>query len=61
MKRRTITRTPEQVETKMIGVQIPLSLHQEIRECAAREHLSASSLFRKLIINHLDAQAGQGK
>jgi hypothetical protein len=42
------------VETKFVGVSIPMPLHRELRMEAAREGTSASQLYRKAIVEYLD-------
>lgn len=52
--RKTTERPDEQVQTKLIGVTVPLPLHREFRQAAEREKTTATGLLRKLIIQHLD-------
>ena len=44
-----------EAQTKLIGISVPLPLHKEFREAAAKQQLNASALLRKLIIQHLDS------
>jgi hypothetical protein len=54
MERKDAARPIEQIQTKFIGLSVPMSLHEEIREAAAREKMSATQLFRKIIVDYLD-------
>lgn len=47
-------RTEAEVQTRQIGLAMPLCLHREFREAAAQQHLNATALLRKLVIEHLD-------
>jgi hypothetical protein len=53
-RERSTPRPVEEVSTKAINVTVPLPLHREFREVAAREGLTGTALLRKLILHHLD-------
>lgn len=48
------TRSDYEVQTKHVGISMPLQLHQEFRATAERQKLSSTALLRKLIVQHLD-------
>lgn len=54
MERKSFERSPEEVETKFIGLNVPLKLHREFREVAEREGITGTELLRRLIVQHLD-------
>lgn len=54
MERKNIGRPIEEVQTRFIGLSVPVRLHEEIRQAAAREKMSATQLYRKIIVQYLD-------
>jgi len=53
-RKRDAGRPIEQVGTRFIGLSVPIPLHEEIRQVAARERMSATQLYRKIIVEYLD-------
>jgi hypothetical protein len=55
MERRVAGGRPiEQVGTRFIGLSVPIPLHEEIRQVASKEGMSATQLYRKIIVQYLD-------
>lgn len=59
MERKSFERPAEEVETRFVGVSIQIALHEEFREAAAKENISAPRLLRKLIVKHLDGNGAK--
>ncbi len=54
MERKSTGRPAEEVQTKFIGLNVPLKLHREFREVANKEGTTGTALLRRLIVRHLD-------
>ncbi len=54
---RKVERSPEQIQTKLLGVAVPLPVAREFRESASKEGISGTELLRRLIVSHLDKAA----
>ena len=46
----------DETETKYIGVSIALPLHKKLRQIAARDELSMSSLLREALVERLERE-----
>ena len=57
MERKDVRRPIEQIQTRFIGLSVPIVLHEEIRQVAARERMSLTQLYRKIIVQYLDKVA----
>ncbi len=53
-KKKESGRPIEQIGTRFIGLSVPIPLHEEIRQAASREGMSATQLYRKIIVDYLD-------
>jgi hypothetical protein len=51
MERKDMGRRIEEIETRFVGVSIPISLHEEFRQAATREKITATALLRKLALD----------
>lgn len=52
-----IKRNQADVQTRLIGISVPLPLHKEFKAAAEKQAMSASALLRQLILRHLDERA----
>ena len=51
-----MARPIEEIMTRFIGLSVPVSLHEEIKEVAKREKISVTQLYRKSIVEYLDKE-----
>jgi hypothetical protein len=55
-RKNVMGRPIEEIATRFIGLSVPVSLHEEIRQAAAKERMSATQLYRKIIVEYLDRE-----